>query len=72
MPTCKASIKKGKGDRFTRRCDVLTTQAVVFTSVLDEGFVIQTQMPMCSEHLYEKVEQLHAAGIPNHTVNLDV
>lgn len=69
MAECKYQIKVGSG-RYTRRCGESATQAVVFKSYLDDGYIIQTQMPCCGPHLYEKVQQLNGAGIPTFTVNL--
>ena len=69
MAECKFQIKVGSG-RYTRRCAEKATQAIVFKSYLDDGYIIQTQMPLCGTHLYEKTEQLNTAGIPTFTVNL--
>jgi hypothetical protein len=69
-PRCKYSVKKGNGGRFTRRCDVSATEAVVFTSELGDGYKIQTQMPICSAHLTDKVETLKALGVPYFLVKL--
>lgn len=70
MAKCKFSIKQGSGGRYTRRCDVSATEAVVFTSELDEGYRIQTQMPICSEHLKDKIETLKAMQTPYYLVKL--
>lgn len=64
MATCKHSVTVGKGGRYTRRCDESATEAVVFTSVLDDGFKIQTQMPICKDHLNEKVAFLKLMETP--------
>lgn len=69
MAECKYVIKVGSG-RYTKRCGATAVQAVVFKSWLDDGYVIQTQMPLCGPHLYEKTEQLNAAGVPTFTVTL--
>jgi len=70
MANCKFNVKQGNGGRYTRRCDVSATEAVVFTSHLDDGYVIQTQMPICSAHLKEKVEVLQATHTPYYVVQL--
>lgn len=72
MANCKASIRQGEAGRYSKRCDDSATEAVVFSSWLDDGFIVQTQMPLCSKHLYEKVEQLTEAGIQHYTVTLGI
>ncbi len=69
MANCKFQIKQGSG-RYTRRCDITANEAIVFTSQLDDGYVIQTQMPICSTHLSEKIEVLQAMQTPYYVVKL--
>jgi len=70
MPSCKYSVKVGNGGRYTRKCEASATEAVVFTSHLDDGFIIQTQMPICHEHLTEKVDFLKLMGTQYYVVQL--
>lgn len=69
MPTCKYNVKKG-GGRYSHKCGADTQKAIVFTTAIDEAYLVTTQMPVCSEHYEEKTEVLNLMGITWHVIAL--
>ncbi len=65
-----ATCKRATGMHMGSRCNANATEAVIFSTWLDDGYIIQTQMPLCAEHLPEKVNELTLRQIPHFTVTL--
>lgn len=70
MAKCKVNVAVGKTHRYMRKCDVETKTAVVFSTALDEGYIVTTQMPVCEAHREEKIDFLEAMGTTCHVIHL--
>lgn len=70
MAKCKFNVSVGKNHRYMRKCDVTTKTALVFTTALDDGYLITTQMPICAEHKEQKLDLLEALGVTCHVIHL--
>lgn len=67
MATCKYNVRE---DRFMRKCGDEATQAIVFSTELDDGFVVTTQLPLCLKHFRDKQEDLRYFGQEYKCLNL--
>ena len=60
MATCKYNVKQ---DRYMRKCGDPANKAIVFTTELDDSFLITTQLPVCDQHLIAKKEDCEYFGL---------